>query len=298
MVKQPEVSIITVNYNGFHDTCELIESIKRYVTLRYELIVVDNASHKNEAELIKQKYPWVLAIRNEKNLGFAGGNNVGIRASHGKYIFFLNNDTLIKDDSLWFLIDSIESNPKIGAVSPKIKYASSPGIIQYAGYTPFSPITLRNETIGLGQDDQGQYDIAGVTAYLHGAAIMMKREVVKQIGLMPEIYFLYYEELDWCEKMKNSGFECFYEPRCSMYHKESQSTGTNTPLRAFYMTRNRLLFTYRNRNGVSKYLSITYQTVIVLLKNVLLAFIKKRPDLAKAHVSGFFHFIILKNKNS
>ncbi len=297
MERIPELSIVTVNYNGLKDTCELIDSVKRtVVTLSYELIVVDNASASSEADLIKSRYPWIILVKNKENLGFAGGNNAGLLVSRGKYILLLNNDTLVKDDSFHFLIERLESDPLAGAVSPKIKFSFSPEIIQFAGYTRLSGITLRNRTIGFGEEDKGQYDAPSIIPYLHGAALMVKREILEKVGCMPEIYFLYYEELDWCVKMTRSGYKLYYEPQCAVYHKESQSTGQDSPLRTFYITRNRLLFAFRNLSGITKYLSIFYQISVVLIKNSFLFLIRKRTDLIKASFSGIFSFVRLKNK--
>ncbi len=296
MEESPELSIITVNYNGIKDTCELIESLKTHVTLSFELIVVDNASSSNEADQIQKLYPWITLIKNKENLGFAGGNNSGIRISKGKFILLLNNDTLIKDDSFHFLIERLNSDPLIGGASPKIAFEFSPGIIQFAGYTRLSGITLRNRTIGFGIEDNGQFDVAKMTPYLHGAAMMLKREVIEKTGLMPEIYFLYYEELDWCVKMTKGGYQLYYEPGCTVYHKESQSTGQDSPLRTFFITRNRLLFAFRNLEGMSKYSSIIYQLSVALSKNILLLLFRGRTDRIKATFSGIFSFLSLKNK--
>lgn len=293
---QPEVSVITVNYNGLKDTCELIESLRKYVTVSYELIVIDNASAVNECDYLKNHYPEVIGIRSDRNLGFSGGNNLGIKASRGKFLLLLNNDTLVGDDSFHYLIEKLESDPRIGAVSPKIKFAFSPENIQFAGFTPFSHITLRNRSIGCGEKDLGQYDISVSTPYLHGAAMMIKRGVIQNIGMMPEIYFLYYEELDWCTQMRRAGYLLYYEPRCTVFHKESQSTGKTSPLRTFYMTRNRLLFAFRNLKGASKYLSLAYQMSVAPVKNSLNFLMNGRPDLIKATFSGIYNFIILKNK--
>ncbi len=296
MEELPELSIITVNYNGMKDTCELIESLAAHVTLSFELIVVDNASSSNEADQIQRLYPWITLIKNKENLGFAGGNNSGIRISKGKFILLLNNDTLVKNDSFHFLIEKLNSDPLIGGVSPKIVFEFSPEIIQFAGYTRLSGITLRNRTIGFGVKDNGQYNAATMTPYLHGAAMMLKREVIEKVGIMPEVYFLYYEELDWCVKMAKRGYKLYYEPGCAVYHKESQSTGQDSPLRTFFITRNRLLFAFRNIEGISKYLSIIYQLSVALSKNILLLLFRGRTDQIRATFSGIFSFLFLKNK--
>ena len=235
------LSIITINYNGLADTCALIDSIPLNDD-SLEVIVVDNASKADEATTIQQRYPQVKVIRSDKNLGFAGGNNLGIKASQGKYLFFINNDALLKPQTsnLKLLINRLESSSKIGAVCPKIRFSWGNNPIQFAGYTPLSPITMRNRAIGFGEEDCGQYDTAHPTPYAHGAAMMVKREVIKKAGVMPECYFLYYEELDWSMMIRRAGYEIWYEPTCTVYHKESQTTGKNSPLRTYYITRNRI----------------------------------------------------------
>lgn len=257
-----------------------------------EVIVVDNASLKDEATEIENKYPHIKVIRSDKNLGFAGGNNLGIRAAHGKYIFFLNNDTILKPQTSDFrhLIDRLESSQKIGVVCPKIRFAWGDHPIQFTGYTPLSKITVRNKAIGFGEKDQGQYDSPHPTPYAHGAAMLIKREVIDKVGFMPECYFLYYEELDWSMMMTRAGYEIWYEPACTIYHKESQATGPNSPLRTYYITRNRLLLVKRNWNGLTKYFSYCYLIGIVAVRDILKYTLKGRIDLTKAVCRGIFSF--------
>ena len=287
------LSIITVNYNGLKDTCELIESLPADDE-SLEVIVVDNASTQDEASEIEKRFPQVHVIRSNQNLGFAGGNNLGIQAAHGKYLFFLNNDTIIHQPSaISHLIKRLESSDEIGMVSPKIRFSWGSQQIQYAGYTPLSYITLRNKPIGCGEDDHGQYDTPHPTPYAHGAAMMVKREVIEQTGLMPECYFLYYEELDWSMLIRRAGYEIWYEPTSTVYHKESQTTGRTSPLKTFYITRNRLLFAKRNIKGISKYVSYLYLMVIVAPKDMLKYCWQGRKDLSKATFNGIIQFMKL-----
>ena len=265
-----------------------------------EVIVVDNASIEDEATQIEQRYPQVKVIRSGKNLGFAGGNNLGIQASQGKYLFFINNDTILrckKEDvrSKMFqpLMDRLESSPKIGVASPKIRFSWGDNLIQYAGYTPLSKITLRNRAIGCGKADNGQYDNPHPTPYAHGAAMMVKREVIEKAGMMPECYFLYYEELDWSMMIRRAGYDIWYEPACTIFHKESQTTGQNSPLRTYYMTRNRLLFAKRNINSPRKYLTYLYLISIVALRDIIKYTLHRRPDQAQATLKGLYDFLTL-----
>ena len=184
-----QISIITINYNGLANTCALIETIP-FNDYPLEVIVVDNASSEDEATHIEQRYPKIKVIRSKENLGFAGGNNLGIQAALGKYLFFVNNDTIFKEFNIQSLVERLESNSRIGMVCPKIRFAWGSCPIQFAGYTPLSRITLRNKAIGYGEEDLGQYDIAHSTPYAHGAAMMVKREAVEKAGMMPECYFL------------------------------------------------------------------------------------------------------------
>lgn len=294
---QPEVSIITINYNGFKDTCELIQSLKScIIRTSYEIIVVDNASAANDAVLLQQEYPDITVVCSNENKGFSGGNNLGIKQAQGKYILLLNNDTYLNEDSLHYLIETLEKQPCAGAVSPKIKFGFSPYHIQFAGYTPLSLITLRNNLIGFGEEDKGQYERIIQTPYTHGAAMIIKREVIERVGLMPEVFFLYYEELDWCTQMKRHGYTLWYDPRCTVYHKESQSTGQNSHLKTFYLTRNRLLYAWRNRKGFIKWCAIIYQLIVALPKNCFIFVIKKRTDLLRTYIVGIKSFIFLKGK--
>ena len=293
-----DISIITINYNGLNDTCALIETIPNNDKL--EMIVVDNASKNQEAEAdtISKKYPHVKVIKSKKNLGFAGGNNLGIKAAHGKYLFFINNDTLFKNFNIQALIDRMESSPAIGVVCPKIRFAWGSNPIQFTGYTPLSKITVRNQSIGFGEEDQGQYDSPHPTPYAHGAAMLIKREAIDKTGLMPECFFLYYEELDWSMMFTRAGYQIWYEPQCTIYHKESQSTGQNSPLRTYYIIRNRLLLVKRNWDGLTKYVSYAYLIGVVGVRDILKYALAGKWEIVRATIRGIRDFYTFSSLNS
>ena len=284
-----ELSFITINYNGLEDTCALIETIP--FNDKMEVIVIDNASNNDEASDIEHRFPHVNVIRSEKNLGFAGGNNLGIKAARGKYLFIINNDTIFKDFNVQSLIDRLESSPGIGIVCPKIRFTWGSNPIQYAGYTQLSKITVRNQAIGFGEEDNGQYEIAHPTPYAHGAAMLVNRDVIEKVGLMPECYFLYYEELDWSMMFTRAGYQIWYEPACTIYHKESQATGQNSPLRTYYITRNRLHFVKRNYSGFYKWLAYSYLITIVAPKDLLKFILHGQWGLITATSHGIRDFI-------
>ncbi|SEA90868.1 hypothetical protein SAMN05216462_3046 [Xylanibacter ruminicola] len=288
MPQECKLSIITINYNGLKNTCELIDSIPFNNDL--EVIVVDNASTQDEASIISERYPQVKVIRSQQNLGFAGGNNLGIQKAQGNYILLINNDTYFKEFNIDPLINRLESSDRIGIVCPKLRFAWGKNPIQYAGYTPLSSITVRNQAIGFGEEDHGQYDTAHPTPYAHGAAMLIKREAIEKVGLMPECFFLYYEELDWSMMFTRTGYQIWYDPACTVYHKESQATGQNSPLRTYYITRNRLLLVKRNYQGINKYLSYIYQIGLVAIRDIIRYTLQGRYDLVKAVFRGIIHF--------
>lgn len=289
MHQEYRLSVITVNYNGLHDTCALLD----HLTFDHndtEVIVVDNGSANNEAETIASRYANVKCIRSERNLGFAGGNNLGISHAQGKYLFFVNNDTEVSMDDIERLINRIETSEHIGIVCPKIRFFYGDRHIQYAGFTPMSRITCRNRGIGYDEADIGQYDTPRQTAFAHGAAMMARRDTVNKVGLMPECYFLYYEEMDWSMMMKRNGYQIWYEPSATVYHKESQSTGANSPLKTYYLTRNRLLFIKRNSEHF-RLLSYLYMICIVATRDILKNILCAKPKLAQATIKGVIDFL-------
>ena len=189
------------------------------------------------------------------------------------------------------LIDRLESAPKIGIVCPKIRFTWDNNPIQYAGYTPLSAITVRNRSIGFGEADCGQYDMPHPTPYAHGAAMMVRREAIDKAGMMPECFFLYYEELDWSMMIRRAGYDIWYEPATTVYHKESQTTGQNSPLRTYFITRNRLLLVSRNVGRPVKYLSYLYLIGVVALRDILKHTLQRHPELAQATLKGIYHFL-------
>lgn len=275
------VSIITVNFNQHLVTEALLESvIGENLYENIELIVVDNGSRYNPVPAWELKYPQFRFIRSDVNLGFAGGNNLAIRMAGGAYVFLVNNDTVVTADLVPKLVRVLDSEEKAGAVSPLIHYYDQPKTIQYAGYTPVSFFTGRNSCIGQFETDTGQYDGAPrETAYAHGAAMMVRREVLENVGLMDERYFLYYEELDWCERIRRAGYRILVEPSALIYHKESISVGKATGLKEFFMHRNRILFVRKNADAMVFALFFMYYLIAVVPKCLIRYMVGGRGDL-------------------
>lgn len=265
----PLVSIIALNFNQLEVTLEFLESTRSLTYPNYEIILVDNHSSENPTEVIQQSFPEVKLIVTDKNLGFTGGNNVGIKAASGDYYFIVNNDTEVTPDLLENLLKPFEADPSIGMVSPKIRYHIEPEVIQYAGFNKINPITGRNSTIGQKEKDTGQYDQSGYTHYAHGAAMMVPRAVVEQVGPLPDIFFIYYEELDWSAHIIRAGYKIYYQSEALIFHKESMTVGKDSPFKAYYHNRNRILFMRRNVSRSQLLSFLVFLVFVVIPKKII-----------------------------
>ncbi len=281
--KYPLVSIITVNYNQAEVTCALIESLNKITYPNFEIIVIDNASPTDNPSIIKQRYPNIIFVQNPINYGFAAGNNFGLMRARGEYILLINNDIEVPAGFMEPLVEKLQNNPQIGAVSPKIKFYYQPDTIQYAGYTQMNYVSMRNFAFGFKEKDQGQYDRDAETYYAHGAAMMVPIEVVKKVGLMSYIFFLYYEEADWCERIKKAGYNIWYVHNSFVLHKESVSTGKLSTLKIYYLNRNRLVFMRRNVEGKLFYMGLAYQLFVAIPKNAFVYLLKGKFKLFHAY---------------
>jgi len=266
-----KVSIITVNFNQGKVTRDLLVSIAATNTYsNIEIIVVDNGSKVNPITELSAEFPDVVYIRSDLNLGFAGGNNIGIKAATGDYYFLVNNDTEFTEGLIQKLVDVLDENPKVGMVSPRIQYFDDPTLIQYVGFTQMEYYTCRNSSPGQFDRNGDDYNaITRPTGYAHGAAMMVKKEATDKAGLMFENYFLYYEEMDWCERVKRAGYEIWMRGDAVIFHKESVSVGRNSWLKEYFMNRNRILFTRRNAPALAALFFYIYFTLLVAPRNIL-----------------------------
>jgi GT2 family glycosyltransferase len=297
MRKPPLISIITVDYNGHNLTLELLQSIDNQSHKNIEIFVVDNASREEHSAFYQEHYPSVFYIRSDKNLGFAGGNNLAVKQAKGDFLFFINNDAEITEGCLQKLVAQFEQNPTLGIVSPLLLYYNesknkSTDLIQYAGTTPVHPVTARNRTIGEKEWDNGQYTEAKPTAYAHGAAMMVKREVIENVGTMFEDFFLYYEELDWCARIRKAGYDIYIEPNARVYHKESASVQKISGLKAYYLNRNRIYFMRRNFGGFNLILFYLFLVFVTIPKNILMYILRGDFNNAKQFLKAVWWNVI------
>lgn len=289
----PLVSIITINFNQSEYTIQMIESLKQCNYNNIEIIVVDNASTSDNVDRIKEIFPEIILLKLTENLGFAGGNNKGLALAKGEYFLLLNNDTEVIPNFLQEMIAIFEQYPDAGMVSPRLNYFNSKNkkTIQFAGARKISVLTGRGSNIGWGEIDNGQYNYVRESEYAHGAALMFNYRVLNILGCMPDQYFLYYEEHDWCTAMRKRGLKAYYCGTTLVYHKESISVGKNSLLKTYYMNRNRIMYLRRNANFASFIFALMFYLFVSLPVALFRFVVKKEYKHIKHYLLGIvWHF--------
>lgn len=244
------VFIIMLTWNGWRDTVECVESCRKLTYPNFRILVVDNGSSDGSETILRERFPDIKFIQTGTNLGFAGGNNVGIRYAleqGADYVWLLNNDTTVAADALSALVKIAEGNQAAGMVGSKIVYYDNPQRLWFAGAVLDSKKPYRPYHRGLNEMDRGQYDVACETGYVTGCSLLARKEMMNAAGLLDEGLFLYFEDVDWSARAKTAGWKLVYCPGSLVYHKISLSSGgADSPTIFYYTARNRLLFVKRN----------------------------------------------------
>ncbi len=262
----PSVAIIILNWNGREDTLACLESLARLEYPSFHIIVVDNGSTDGSPETIRRAFPQTEVLETGANLGYAGGNNRGLKAALARpfpYILLLNNDTLVAPDFLTHLVRAADRTA--GIVGPTIYYADRPEVIWTAG----GAIDWRRgdtRMIGLDAVDRGQFGtVPREVDFVSGCAMLVRRDVPERIGLLDERFFLYYEEVEWCVRARRAGFRILHVPQAKVWHRIAPQAQAESPTVHYYMTRNRLLFLALTGAGWRAWLSTAADYVRTLL---------------------------------
>ena len=243
MKNNENICIILVNYNGYDDAVECIKSIENSDYDNYKIILVDNGS-KDKNKILNDNYINNAAdvIISEENLGFSGGNNLGIKYAQEKYdpeyYLLLNNDTVITKDTISNLKKGFDFDSKAGIITGKIYYFSEPKTIWAAG-GKFNFNTGIADQPELGKIDDGvQYENTCEVSFATGCTMLISKQVINTVGYLEESYFLYAEDTDYCCRVLNAGFKIIYVGKALIYHKVSASTGKQSNMQQYYMFRN------------------------------------------------------------
>lgn len=236
-----KVAVVILNYRVKDRALNCVGSVQKSNYQNLEIIVVDNNSQDGLEEEI-QKIAGVKFIQTNDNLGYTGGNNIGIKKAlenQADYIFILNADTEIDQNTISNLV-KVSQDQEIGIAGPKILFDDQK-TIWYAGGI-FDMDNVLGKHRGVDEKDQGQYDKIEETNYVSGGAMFVDKKVFEKIGFFDDKYFLYYEDSDFCFRAKKAGFKIRYVPSAVVFHANAQSTGLGSPLQDYYITRNRMLF--------------------------------------------------------
>jgi GT2 family glycosyltransferase len=241
----PQVTIIILNWNGLTDTLECLASLSRMDYPAYDVVVVDNGSTDRSPAVVRERFPDVTLIENDENLGFTGGNNVGLRwalEQGADYALMLNNDTEVAPDFLRLLVETAEAEPMVGTAGPTIYYYDQPRTVwSVGGHVDWQ--RGRTCMLGLNERDIGQFgEEPREVDFVTGCALLVKRAVLEQVGLLDERFFVYYEETEWCVRAQRAGFKIVHVPTAKIWHKIPLDARDSSLLVHYYMTRNRLLF--------------------------------------------------------
>lgn len=255
-MNKAQVSVVIVNWNGREDTLACLDSLfplyKKHGIL---VIVVDNGSNDGLIDTLKTSYPWVFPIRLPKNIGFAGGNNKGIKKAledGSEFIWLLNNDTVVDKNALSILDGFRDSS--VGACGSKIYFMKGREyhknrykkqdlgkVLWYAGGS-IDWDNMYASHRGVDEVDHGQYDRREETPFITGCSMMLRKSVIEKIGFLNESYFMYFEDLEYCLRMQKHGYKTVYVPSSIVWHKNASSSGgSGSTFHEYYQTRNRLV---------------------------------------------------------
>jgi hypothetical protein len=282
------IDIILVNYNGLEDTLACIESLKKIDRNDYEIIIVDNGSADGSlGKLKKLQLDKVIVLDSGGNLGFSGGNNMGINYAleHcSDYVLLLNNDTLVEPDFLTHMIEAEEVYENNAIITAKILYEFDRKTIWYAG-GEFNFKTSRTSSCGINEIDSGKYDLMRPVTFISGCCMLIPVKAIKEVGLMEEDYFLYCEDTDYGCRFTKHGYILAYQPLSRIYHKVSATTSKLSDLMNYYIVRNKLVIIKRHVEKTYRYVAYFY---------VLLESFKRmvfREYNLKSVIKAYIHFV-------
>lgn len=300
-MKNPKVFIVILNFNSFMDTKECLQSLKCIDYDNYEIIVVDNCSVDDSLKNLKMEFPEYKIMKTDRNIGYANGNNIAIKyalANGCEYVCVLNNDVVVEKDFLSKIINVMQSQSQIGIAGPCICKYNHRNVIQAMGaninlFTGLTQGRSKGDKYSELKPENTEVD------YLGGACFVAKRGVFDTIGLIPENYFLFFEETEFCLKAARAGYKllCIYQSK--IYHKGSSTIAKYNGLSYYFLNRNRVVFVRRNANSFEKlvfYIYIFVEAVgriiirrepLILIKNIIDGFRANKKEIDLASIKSF-----------
>lgn len=278
------VTAVVLNYRRPGDTIACVRSLLLSEGSTLRITVVDNGSGDGSADLIWREFPSLRVLRNRCNLGYAGGNNAGIRDALGEgaeFVFVLNNDCTVDPGAVGALVEEARRSGA-GITSPKVYDARRPGVIQYAGYRNLHLIA-QGIPVGEGREDRGQYDRARDLSAAPGCAMLLSRRLLEKVGSFDEQFFCYSEELDLCRRAREAGFRIRYAPRARIWHRGAATLDARSPDYVYYLARGRLIYARKHLGWAAFTLAfLPYFTAVKLAKPAAGFALRGRWDCIRA----------------
>ncbi|WP_048191099.1 glycosyltransferase family 2 protein [Methanobacterium sp. SMA-27] len=331
-MENPKVAIVILNWNGWKDTIECLESIYQINYPNYRVVIVDNNSSDDSIQKIKDYSMGKLEIKskffennpdnkpieviednefeitdfnndnnlillkNDINYGFAEGNNIGIRFAlkmfHPDYVLLLNNDTVTDKDFLKVLVYEGEKEKKVGLLGPKVYYYDNPNVIWCIG-GKIDWKFARGINVGINEIDNGQYNKKKSFEYINGSAVLVKRKVFDNVGLLDKKFFLYFEEADLALRAAEKGFNCLYIPKAKIWHKVSRSGGgIRREIGLYYITRNRWIFMKKWAPKVNFLVFVPIQILMAIILPLSMSIYYKNNKLFLVYYKGLLDGLI------
>lgn len=289
---EKSVYIIILNYKNLEDTLMCLESLRKITYSNYRIIVVDNDSRDGSYEYLKEHAKGCHVMQSGENRGYAAGNNIGIRYAleqEADYICILNNDVEVEPDFLTVLIKYMEDTPGVGMAGPAVYEFNEREKIQSAGFS----ITVRTGSTNPLQHGAEKRAVEGKRATycdgLSGTCLLVRKEVLEKAGLIPECYFLFFEEMEWCLNVRSKGYKLATVFGTGVYHKGSASIKKTGTLSRYYMARNRVLFVRRNGSVLDLVTFLLTEGVGYVFRY----FFSSKKEIRKIELKGFYEGLTL-----
>lgn len=250
-MKHPKVTAVILNTNHRDDTLACLDSLSRQDYPDLHVIVLDNGSTDGSVEAIRRAHPEAELIALEQNLGYAGNNNTGIQAAAAQgadWVFVMNEDIVLAEDAVRILVAEAESDPAVGMVGPLVYHFDQPRVIQSAG--GWMSRGWQSRHFGQNEPDEGQFSQPREVDWISGCAILVRRALIKQVGMLDARFFYYWEETEWCLRAKQAGWKVLFVPAAKIWHKGVQVDYAPSPNVTYYWTRNWFLMLRKLRAPV------------------------------------------------
>lgn len=295
-MKYPKVSILVINFNGGKKVIRCLKSIKKLDYPFYEIMVIDNNSTDGSKKEIKKKFKEVKLVENKENFGSVKAHNQGFNFAKGEFILGLDDDAVVSPDLLKNLVNVALSDNKIGIVVPKVYYYKTPKVFNSTGFF-LHPRTGKMKDLGIGKEDVGQLDFQREVDYVPSAIILIKKEVISIVGGMNEDYFIYYEDSDFCSRVRKKGYKIIYTPSAKAWH-DCKTQAELSPFRIYHYTKGKTFFMNQNSSLLNRSLFILFHLFIYSPVRICSFLINGKFNLINPYICGTKEGLFNTRKNS